>query len=223
MKEQIKPGFFGTTAAADAKRVDFDSLNEQYLSCGKKADVIFFGDSITQNWDLNLYFSSEVLKMNRGIGGDSTVYAAKRFDADVLQLDAKLIVILLGINDLLEVAPDLWHKWPGADPDKVICNIEENFRNMLSKCENKQVYVCSVLPQSLCLPYDRKLFDRLIVRTNNILQNLCREYGAEYVDYYGALCICGELPDELTYDGVHPNGKAYKIMATVLKEKVKIL
>ena len=40
MKKQIKPGFFGITAPADAKRVEFDIMNDQCLCSGKKADVV---------------------------------------------------------------------------------------------------------------------------------------------------------------------------------------
>lgn len=223
MKKQIKPGFFGITAFADTKRREFDMRNEQVLHSGKKVDVVFFGDSITQYWDLELYFNQSALKINRGIGSDSTIFAAKRFEADVIQLEPEKIVILLGINDLLKVAPNLWDREPGADPETVISNIEKNFRDMLSKCKNEKVYICSILPQSLCEPYDRELFDRLIVRTNEILKNLCEEYGAEHVDYYSALCVNGGLPDDMTTDGVHPNAKAYEVMSKVLKEKVEIL
>ncbi len=223
MKKQIKPGFFGVTAYADTKRMEFDSRNEQFLHSGKKADVVFFGDSITQNWDLELYFNQSALKINRGIGSDTTVFAAKRFDADALQLEPSYIVILLGINDLLKIAPDLWNKMPGADPDEIVCQIEKSFRDMLSKCNGIKVYICSVLPQSLCPPYDRQLFDRYIVKTNCILKDLCVEYGAEYVDYYAEVAKDGLLPEELTPDGVHPNAKGYDIMAKLLKEKVSIL
>lgn len=223
MKKQIKPGFFGINAPADAKRIEYDIMNEQYLYINKKADVVFFGDSITQHWELELYFNPLTLKINRGAGSDYTVHAAKRFEADVLQLDPKAIVILLGINDLLKAAPNLWLKLPGENPDKIIADIESSFRDMLSKGKDKEVYVCSILPQSLCLPYDREFFDKLIVKTNNILKGLCHEYGAVYVDYYSALCVGGGLPDNMTSDGVHPNGKAYEIMANILKEKVKML
>lgn len=223
MKNQIKPGFFGTEAPCDTKRTEFDIKNEQYLYSGKKADVVFFGDSITQQWELELYFNPNALKINRGIGSDSTCFAAKRFEADVLQLEPKNIVILLGINDLLTTAPDLWWKRDGANPDMVISDIESNFRKMLSQINGINVYVCSLLPQTLCLPFDKKVFDELINRTNNILKNLCTEFGAEYVDYYSALCVDGGFPFDMTPDGVHPNAKAYAVMANILKEKVDIL
>ena len=223
MKELIKPGFFGIQASADARRREFDILNEQYLYSDKTADIIFWGDSITQHWDLNLYFDPNILKMNRGIGGDSTVYAAKRFDADVLQLDAKIIVILLGINDLLSTAPDLWWKSPGQDVDAVMKSMEESFRNMLSKCEEKEVYICSLLPQNIAPPFDREAFKKMILKTNDMLQKLCQEYNAEYVDYYSALEQEGFLPGGFSCDGIHSNGKCYEIMANILKEKIAIL
>ena len=223
MRDLIKPGFFGTTVPADTKRFEFDIRNHQLISSGRNADVVFFGDSITQHWELDLYFNPSLLKINRGIGSDSTRYAAKRFDADVLQLEPKVVVILLGINDLIRVSPNFWYRRPGANPDSVIEEIETNFRDMLKKCTGREVYICSVLPQTLCEPHDRVLYDKLIVRTNVILKNLCDEFGATYVDYYSAMCVDGGLPDELTDDGVHPNGNGYAIMAKVLKEAAEML
>ena len=223
MKELIRPGFFGTQASADTRRREFDILNEQYLYSGKTADIIFFGDSITHYWDLNLYFNPNILKINRGIGGDCTVYAAKRFDADVLQLNAEIIVILIGINDLISTAPDLWWKDPGQDVDTVMKNIEEGYRDMLSICYGKKVYVCSLLPQRIAPPFDRDELKELILTTNDMLEKLSDEYKSEYVDYYSVLEQDGLLPEDLSCDGIHPNGKCYKIMASVLKEKIDIL
>ena len=225
MKEQIKPGFFGVNVAADVRRVEFDAKNQQYLHLGKKADVVFFGDSITQLWETDLYFNPDCVKINRGINGDTTVYAAKRFDADVIQIEPESVIILLGINDLLLTAPDLWNKIPGADAEEIVLRIETNFREMLSKCARKNIkaYVCSVLPQSLCEPFDRKHFAAYILKINEILKALCAEYSAEYVDYYSAVAENDLLPERFTPDGVHPNAECYDIMAEILKEKVELL
>ncbi len=222
-KKLIKPGFFAKEASADSRRVEFDILNEQYLHCKKKADVVFFGDSITHFWDLELYFNPAILKINRGIGGDNTVHAAMRFEADVLQIDADIIIILLGINDLLKIAPDLWWRTNGANKDEIINNITESFKSMLSRSAEKDVYVCSILPQSMCPPYDKEMFKKLIINTNNILKTLCEEYNATYIDYYSAIEENDLLPDDLSHDGIHPNGKCYEIMADILKKKIGIL
>ena len=223
MSQLIKPGFFSVNASADTKRRGFDIMNVEYLCSGQQADILFFGDSITDYWDLELYFNRNVLKINRGIGGDTTFFASKRFDADFMQLNIPRLVILLGTNDIMRIAPDLWWRAPGADPEVVVSELEYNYRNMLSKCKDKEVYLCSVLPLSLCKPYDRKEFDKCVVKVNDVLKTLCAEFDAEYIDYYSALEVNGELPDDYTSDGVHPNGKAYAIMANTLKEKVTIL
>jgi len=223
MEKLIKPGFFSINASADSKRINFDIMNEEYLYMGKKADILFFGDSITDYWELDLYFRNDIIKINRGIGGDTTYFASKRFDADVIQLDIPRLVILLGTNDLLQIAPDLWHRIPGRDIDDVIDEIIENYKEMLAKCEGKDVYICSVLPMSLCAPYDRENFKNAVTKTNEKLKELCKKTGATYIDYYSVLAVDGELPEELTSDGVHPNAAAYVKMAEVLKEKVDIL
>ncbi len=223
MDKQIRPGFFSITAHSDVKRTEFDTKNEQILFSGRQVDVVFFGDSITQNWDLEIYFNSCSLKINRGIGSDTVFFAEKRYEADVLQLNPKAVVMLLGINDLLKTAPDLWNKTPGADPEEILCSIEKGFRSMLSKSKDVKIYVCSVLPQSLCEPFDRKFFDKYIVKTNILLKKLCDEYSAEYVDYYESIAKDGLLPEEFTPDGVHPNAKCYALMAEILKKKVDLL
>ena len=87
MKEQIKPGTFGKSVAADAYRAGFDLLNSQVLYSKKRPDILFIGDSVTNWWDLNLYFGDLGYVLNRGIGGDTTEYILKRSDADVFQLE----------------------------------------------------------------------------------------------------------------------------------------
>ncbi|MBE7042330.1 MAG: G-D-S-L family lipolytic protein, partial [Ruminococcaceae bacterium] len=80
--EIIKPGNFGKTVAADTRRSEFDFSNEQFLVTNRKIDLLFIGDSITHYWTQQAYFSSDKCIVNRGIGGDSTPYLLRRFDAD---------------------------------------------------------------------------------------------------------------------------------------------
>jgi len=65
------------------------------------ASTVFFGDSITELWQVEAYFvPSGGILLNRGIGGDITPDMAKRFDADVIQLQPRNVVILAGTNDV---------------------------------------------------------------------------------------------------------------------------
>ena len=52
----LKPGLFGVAAAADSRRYEFDSGNEELLLAGVRPDVVFIGDSITHLWEVQAYF-----------------------------------------------------------------------------------------------------------------------------------------------------------------------
>ncbi len=79
----------------------FDFWNEQVIREDVAASTVFFGDSITELWQVEAYFvPSGGILLNRGIGGDITPHMAKRFDADVIQLQPRNVVILAGTNDV---------------------------------------------------------------------------------------------------------------------------
>ncbi len=77
-----------------AQRVDAD-----------QGALVFFGDSITQGWgdDFKGAFPG-VKTANRGISGDTTRGLLVRLDGDVLALNPTGIVLLIGTNDIEEVA-----------------------------------------------------------------------------------------------------------------------
>lgn len=62
--------------------------------------IVFVGDSLTGNWG-NLAKSFPDLKVaNRGIGGEVTRGTLFRFKEDVLDLNPRAIVLMIGTNDL---------------------------------------------------------------------------------------------------------------------------
>src|ERR1700683_31206 len=61
--------------------------------------VVFFGDSITDIWKLDEYFSRKGY-INRGIGGQTTPQMLVRFRQDVIDLRPKVVIILAGTNDI---------------------------------------------------------------------------------------------------------------------------
>jgi len=159
----IKPGNFGKSVAADTRRVEFDFLNEQLIYMKKEIDYLFIGDSITHMWALDVYFPTEKCLVNRGIGGDTSTYMLKRFDADCIQLKPKKAIIMIGTNDMLTTAPDLWWKIPGADVETVLNTYKSNIMQTISKCDNAGIepILCSVLPSKLAPSFDREHFWKL--------------------------------------------------------------
>ncbi len=103
----VKSGLFGLTAAADTRRSVFDMQNEILLARQLPVDAVFIGDSITDMWALDAYFQGTGgLIANRGICGDRTPFVRRRFEADVLQLHPRLVVMMIGVNNFWDL--DLW-------------------------------------------------------------------------------------------------------------------
>ncbi len=221
--EIIKPGMFGTSYSADTKRRLFDFYNHQMLTKGIRPDFLFIGDSITEYWDLYLYFPKAGFIANRGIGGDISSIILKRFDADALQLKPRNIIYLAGCNDLMATHYDFWWKCPGRDEKEAKEELLYNTEAIIKKCKGINLYVCSVLPSSLCVPYDAQKFNDNIVEVNEKIQQLCKKYSVVYIDYHSALCAADgkTVKDNITYDGIHPTPEGYEIMANVLKKHVK--
>ncbi len=61
--------------------------------------VVFFGDSITDIWNIADSFPAKPY-INRGISGQTTSQMLVRFRQDVINLQPKVVVILAGTNDI---------------------------------------------------------------------------------------------------------------------------
>ena len=74
-------------------------------SVTQKNSVAFLGDSITQGWGDNFNGAFGKLRVaNRGISGDTSRGLLLRIKKDVLDLNPKAVVIMIGANDLAEKA-----------------------------------------------------------------------------------------------------------------------
>jgi lysophospholipase L1-like esterase len=104
--------------------------------------VVFLGDSITQQWGwgLNAVFPG-VKIANRGISGDTTRGLLIRLKEDVLDLNPRAVVLLIGTNDLEEK----------ATPE----TIDSDFRLLVAtlKAHNPKmpIIACLVMPSSTAM------------------------------------------------------------------------
>ncbi|MGA2742129.1 MAG: GDSL-type esterase/lipase family protein [Bryobacteraceae bacterium] len=173
--------------------------------------VVFLGDSITDGWRLNEYYGSERDFVNRGIGGQITGEMLGRMQADVINLKPRLVLVLAGINDI--------------GRGVAVSTIENNLSMIadLAEAHHIEPMFASLLPVSdyhkdVNAQYARTahLPPSTILEVNRWLKNLCEQRHIPYVDYYAALADkAGFLPADLSDDGLHPNGKGYRLMAPV--------
>lgn len=196
--------------------------NEQTVFCGRKPDFLFIGDSITMHWDLELYLNPMMYKVNRGQGGDTTEMILARAKRDVFQLEPKCIIYMAGTNDLLTTVPDLWWREDGRDKVEVLNKIIDNIDAFIKQNQSAKLYICSVLPANLCIPYCMFGYDDLVAEVNEKIKALCGQYEILYIDYYSHVLDQNgkNIIDNLTHDGVHPNGKGYAVLADVLMSHI---
>lgn len=222
--EIVSPGTFGVTIAADARRVEFDLKNESILHRAVPVDCVFLGDSITHYWELEAYFQpGEGLILNRGIAGDGTEFALRRFQADVLQLKPNCAVVMLGVNDTKFRAVFPSRSSPlNPDPDKIAHLILGNMRQMAHQAEDHGVKmaICSVLPLHLPLSSRSEECNRIIAQVNQSLRTFAGKQDLPFVDYHRHFVRDDGLTlrDDLSDDGIHPHSGGYEIMAQVLEE-----
>jgi lysophospholipase L1-like esterase len=101
--------------------------------------VVLLGDSITQGWgeDFSAWFPG--LKIaNRGISGDTSRGVLIRMKEDVLALEPKAVVLLIGTNDLEEQ----------ADPETIAANLKLILAALKDHDSKMPIVLCQVFPSS---------------------------------------------------------------------------
>lgn len=173
-------------------------------------DVVFFGDSITENWAKSDASFFDRRFVNRGIGGQTSSQLLLRFYQDVVALRPKAVHIVVGAND---VAGN-----PGAlDAESYKNNILAMAD--LAKAHNIRVLLGSIPPASKFpwrqdTPWRERLDPAGEIQALNLwLTQLAKDRALTFVDYHSAMAASdGSMKEALTRDGVHPNGSGYEVM-----------
>jgi lysophospholipase L1-like esterase len=184
--------------------------------------VVFFGDSITDNWSKPAYggFFPGRPYVNRGIGGQTTAQMLLRFRPDVIALAPRAVVILAGTNDVA-----------GNAGPVTVESIEGNLATMAELCRAHGIGVVlsSLLPvsddkkdaQGQALVRTKERPTATLVALNRWQADYAAANGAIYLDYFSALATPENLlKPELTDDGLHPNAAGYAVMAPLAEAAI---
>jgi lysophospholipase L1-like esterase len=173
-------------------------------------DVVFFGDSITENWaKVDAAFFDRRF-VNRGIGGQTSAQLLLRFYQDVVTLRPKAVHIIVGTNDV------------AGNPGSL--DAESYKHNMLAMADLAKTHNIGVIlgsiPPAAKFPWRndtpwREMIDPVgeIGALNLWLRQLAKDRAFTFVDYHSAMAANdGSMKQALTRDGVHPNASGYEVM-----------
>lgn len=201
--------------------VTADIRNSQAYTIDRRIEIVFIGDSMTENFETNLYFYEYGCILNRGIGGETTEQIARRLEADALQFKPQLVVLQGGKNDLDSLVTayaagrDAFAAACEAIPKRVV----RNFELMIATCRTagQKTAVIGIPPQSKPIYYHE--MNKAIARTNELLRCLCEQNGVPFADWHSFMVKDDGLTlrDNLSWDGIHCLFAGYKILVKVLQ------
>ena len=226
--QQISPEMYNTVAAHQkmlAKRAarakdwarfgKYADNNADLLAHEAKITVVFYGNSITNNWfKMRPEFFRSHGFTGRGIGGQTSSELLVRIRQDVIDLHPKTVVIMCGTNDIAQ--------------NNGTISLEHTMGNIISMCElakaNKiRPVLCSVLP-ARSFRWNPYVIDA--ATQIRALNEMIRAYAAKnkipYVDYYSAMVDKdGGMLKGLSKDQVHPTDAGYEVMEPIVLETLK--
>jgi acetyl esterase/lipase/lysophospholipase L1-like esterase len=191
----------------------YNSENGELSLKDVRNKVVFYGNSITENWKR---FDNDFFEKNqffdRGISGQTTSQMLVRFRSDVVNLKPSAVIILAGTNDIAENTGPI--------------SLENIFGNIVSMAENAKAnsikpVLCSVLPV-FQYPWSKTVKPvEKISKLNQMIKKYADDNKIPYVDYYTTfLDERGGFLQEYSPDGVHPNLEGYKIMEQIVSQEI---
>lgn len=197
------------------KRENYRTLNEEYAL---HSQTILLGDSITDffNWyELFYDFSKSTGQAvyNRGISGDTTDRLLERLHENVLNISPKNVVLLIGTNDIGR----------GLPLEMSVRNVDLILKEIKEACPDANVIFQAVYPINKPMRFrSEKRSNEKIDLMNKEFIKLSEKYNCCWLDITDKLKDTdGNLKKEFTYDGLHINVKAYKIIAENIIDLLK--
>lgn len=198
------------TASADEYWEQRTSLFELLPIHGN--DIVFLGNSITDGGEFNELFNMANIK-NRGIRSDIITGVEKRLGQITSGEPAK-IFLLIGINDISH----------GQTVDELARRYERLVKKIREESPSTRLYLQSVMPINNSFKRYKGLIgkEQTIKDLNGRIREIATEHGATYIDLWIFLANKeGKLDPGFTNDGLHLNGRGYRVWTRGIENFVK--
>lgn len=168
-----------------------------------KADIVFFGDSLTYYGDFSSVFPDKVV-CNLGMRGDTIQGMIKRLEQLSL-LEPEKVYLMAGINDVANCKPEIFKSLY----ETLVCRLK------------RVVPISEIVIQSI-LPVNNKDYtiscnNIEILKCNRLISSIASKYGLDYIDLHSLYFENDLLPSKFTVDGMHLKIEAYSIWLDKIK------
>ena len=172
-----------------------DIFNKENETLGP-VDVCVIGDSLTDGCDFPKFYPD--LKIaNRGINGDTTTGVLNRLDCSLINVDMKIVVLYIGINNI----------------DTML----DNYGDILDAVNLHKPDAAKIVLSLTPTRFTTNDLKMKIPEKNEAIKSLAESNDFRYVDIYSSLLDEeGFLKEEYTIDGIHFNDAGYTTIASVL-------
>lgn len=184
----------------------------------KSGGVVFFGDSITEMYDLDKYYENIPIKYNCGIGGATSQELLWFIDEAVIKYQPKIVVLMIGINDLGYTTM--------ISPRQIAVNIKEIIDVIRGNCPQTYILLLSTLP---CIEELKDYHHIPGIRNNDLVQMIFQECQLLIMDkktimvpiYHKFVDENGCVLKQYYQDGLHLNENGYQYLTTLILPYIK--
>lgn len=171
------------------------------------ADIVFFGNSLTRDGDFQKYFSTQRI-CNLGRGSDDLDGIIFRI-GQIKAVKPEKVFVMTGFNGLRYQSEVVF---------------ESKYQRVIDSIKNAvpdaKIYLQSILPVNHSMnkgvPSSKK-----IKMVNEIIAEIAARSNCVYVDLWSLYEKDGEMPNELTHDGVHLYPEAYEIWIEEIRKYIE--
>jgi lysophospholipase L1-like esterase len=182
--------------------------------------VIFLGDSRARDWPAPQVPGYRFI--TRGVGGQTTAQVLGRFDAHVVPLSPRVVVLQAGINDLKAI---------GVVPhrrDEIVADCKANLRDLVRRARAGEatVVVTTIFPPG-AVPIERRAvwspqIEPAVEEVNADLRTLAGEV-VVVLDAWALLQDHGRLRDGDALDTLHLSSRGYAVLNAELERILRDL
>ena len=192
----------------------WQGIHESFVKKTKegKFDLLFIGDSITEQWRENAVWKKHYAALNPanfGIGGDLTQNVLWRVaNGEVNGIKPKVVVLLIGTNNT------------GNDsPEDIARGITAIVHLLREKLPTTKVLLMGILPRG---PEAKTPLRDKIAAVNNIIKKSADGRKVVYLDLGPKLLDKdGRLTGDVSPDSLHLSEKGYQIWAETMQPLLK--